>query len=265
MPRRSDDPDWVYFRGFGGTPYAVNHGPLLTVENCVETPKAPPRRKRPQQRLQDSQKPLRRSLSFTDAHYIAQAVYEGDAKLIEELYPDFPRSEPIYAVVDKSKKRQSRLLNESEPEPLPVEVPTGSGCPLPACIEVSREGSSARSCSSGAGGTTATVEKPAQRIQTEDVLASSDPRGEQREDKNDLNANPEIIDTLVNPVGSVSPVVKEVNPPIITTPANLTFQQSMFVRQAETMEPKNNSQQASGKSSKQICPLFYGILLNWKW
>ena len=78
MPRRSDDPDWVYFRGFGGTPYAVNHGPLLTVENCVETPKAPPRRKRPQQRLQNSQKPLRRSLSFTDAHYIAQAVYEGD-------------------------------------------------------------------------------------------------------------------------------------------------------------------------------------------
>ena len=78
MPRRSDDPDWVYFRGFGGTPYAVNHGPLLTVENCVETPKAPPRRKRPQQRLQNSQKPLRRSLSFTDAHYIAQAVYEGE-------------------------------------------------------------------------------------------------------------------------------------------------------------------------------------------
>ena len=72
-------------------PYAVNHGPLLTVTNCVETPKAPPRRKRPQRKLDKEMQPLRRSLSFTDAHFIAQAVYEGDTKLIEELYPDFPR------------------------------------------------------------------------------------------------------------------------------------------------------------------------------
>ena len=73
-------------------PYAVNHGPLLTVANCVETPKAPPRRKRPQRRPLDKEmQPLRRSLSFTDAHFIAQAVYEGDTKPIEELYPDFPR------------------------------------------------------------------------------------------------------------------------------------------------------------------------------
>ena len=72
-------------------PYAVNHGPLLTVANCVETPKAPPRRKRPQRKLDKEMQPLRRSLSFTDAHFIAQAVYEGDTKLIEELYPDFPR------------------------------------------------------------------------------------------------------------------------------------------------------------------------------
>ena len=76
-------------------PYAVNHGPLLTVTNCVETPKAPPRRKRPQRKLDKEMQPLRRSLSFTDAHFIAQAVYEGDTKLIEELYPDFPR----YAVL----------------------------------------------------------------------------------------------------------------------------------------------------------------------
>ena len=72
-------------------PYAVNHGPLLTVTNCVETPKAPSRRKRPQRKLDKEMQPLRRSLSFTDAHFIAQAVYEGDSKLIEELYPDFPR------------------------------------------------------------------------------------------------------------------------------------------------------------------------------
>ena len=54
VPRRADDPDWVFFRGFGSKkredvePYVVNHGPLLKVANCVETPKAPPRRKRPQ-------------------------------------------------------------------------------------------------------------------------------------------------------------------------------------------------------------------------
>ena len=86
------------FQGFGAKkredvePYSVNHGPLLTVANCLETPKAPPRRKRPQRLLMDKgMQPLRRSLSFTDAHFIAQAVYEGDTKLIEELYPDFPR------------------------------------------------------------------------------------------------------------------------------------------------------------------------------
>ena len=79
MPRRGDDPDWVFFRGFGAKrredvePYAINHGPLLTVSNCVETPKAPPRRKRPQRALINENKelkPLRRSLSFTDAHFI---------------------------------------------------------------------------------------------------------------------------------------------------------------------------------------------------
>ena len=97
-------------RGFGAKkredvePYAAIHGPLLTISHPAEdTPKAPPRRKRPQRLInaaEDEQVPslpLRRSLSFTDAHYIAQAMCEGDTKLIEELYPDFPRSEPIYA------------------------------------------------------------------------------------------------------------------------------------------------------------------------
>ena len=76
----------------------------MTVTHPAEdTPKAPPRRKRPQRLLtnvedeKSASLPLRRSLSFTDAHYIAQAMCEGDTKLIEELYPDFPRSEPIYA------------------------------------------------------------------------------------------------------------------------------------------------------------------------
>ena len=134
--RRPDDPDWVFFRGFSGKrredmePYSVGHGPLLTVAASeAARPTAPPRRKRPQRILSSSTAndeakpplPLRRSLSFTDAHFIAQAVYEGDTKLIEELYPDFPRSEPIYAVVDKSAKtRKSGSVHAKSAVPLPV-------------------------------------------------------------------------------------------------------------------------------------------------
>ncbi len=72
---------------------------------------------------------------------LAQAVYEGDTKLIEELYPDFPRSEPIYAVVDKSKKRNSRILAMDESEQQTNQPPSGSEnvMVLPVCPE---EGSS---------------------------------------------------------------------------------------------------------------------------
>lgn len=163
LPRR-DDPDWVFFRGFGAKrredvePYVVNHGPLLTVVASNETrPIAPPRRKRPQRMLTDTQmQPLRRSLSFTDAHFIAQAVYEGDTKLIEELYPDFPRSEPIYAVVDKSKKRHSRLADSADKN--------GNICEqdqvlLPVCPEESRSNSSSSARNSS-------PTKPAQQQRT---------------------------------------------------------------------------------------------------
>ena len=152
----------------------------------------------------------------------------GDAKLIEELYPDFPRSEPIYAVVDMSKKRQSRLLNEEQPQPSSVEVPIGC---LPACVEVSREGSSARSCSSSAE---QQQSKPAgQRIQTvEDVtLSSAHPQDAH-------NPNPLIID---NPVSKQNSVRQEVS--------QLTFQHSMFVpspTSEDSYSPK--SQQAPGKT-----------------
>ena len=71
----------LFFRGFGSKkredvePYATAvHGPMLTVHHQDEdTPRAPPRRKRPQRLLNDEEAPplpLRRSLSFTDAHYI---------------------------------------------------------------------------------------------------------------------------------------------------------------------------------------------------
>ena len=32
--------------------------------------------------------------------------HTGDSEQVEALYPDFPRSSPIYAVIDKSKKRR---------------------------------------------------------------------------------------------------------------------------------------------------------------
>lgn len=130
-----EDRDWVFFRGFSGKrredliePYAVCHGPVLAIQSSNPFPQAPPRRKRPRRqqlisndqsretshllRVVDTLNPLRRSLSFTDAHFIAQAVYEGDTKLIEELYPDFPLSTPIYAVIDKSKKHHTRKLSQ---------------------------------------------------------------------------------------------------------------------------------------------------------
>ena len=49
---------------------------------------------------------LKRSLSFTDAQFIAQAVAEGDNKLIEETYPNFPLSQHVvYTVIKKAAKR----------------------------------------------------------------------------------------------------------------------------------------------------------------
>ncbi len=96
----------MFFRGFGGKrredldgdaedegiiePYAVCHGPLLAVPSCAPQPQAPPRRRRPRRdapevpekdddsalveagRSSPAENPLRRTLSLTDAHFIAQ-------------------------------------------------------------------------------------------------------------------------------------------------------------------------------------------------
>ena len=165
-------------------------------------------------------------------------IFSGDAKLIEELYPDFPRSEPIYAVVDMSKKRQSRLLNEPQgggcqPSVSSVEVPIGC---LPACVEVSREGSSARSCSSSEQ---QQQSKPAQqRIQTvEDVTLSQTAQDAH-------NPNPLIID---------NPVLKQTEGKEVSQPSLLTFQHSMFVpspTSEDSYSPK--SQQAPGKTNLHL-------------
>merc|ERR550532_929702 len=113
-----------------------------------------------------------------------------------------------------SKKRQSRLLNEPQgggcqPSVSSVEVPIGC---LPACVEVSREGSSARSCSSSEQ---QQQSKPAQqRIQTvEDVTLSQTAQDAH-------NPNPLIID---------NPVLKQTEGKEVSQPSLLTFQHSMFV------------------------------------
>ena len=46
---------------------------------------------------------LKRSLSFSDARVIAQSVADSEPKLIHELYPGFPFSDPIYTVIDRAK------------------------------------------------------------------------------------------------------------------------------------------------------------------
>jgi len=117
------DNDSVFFRGFSGkrsaeiSPDEICHGPHLIVPS-LSYPERPPRRKRPKRyhsvNAKTCETPLRRSLSFTDAQFIAQAVVEGDSKLIEELYPDFPRSTPIYAVIDRTKKRKSQNADPSQ-------------------------------------------------------------------------------------------------------------------------------------------------------
>jgi hypothetical protein len=109
------DSDSGFFAGIataGGkrrplAPYEVSHGPNLVVTPLVQLHKAPPKRRRPKRRLGYSAAGRRyeRSFSFTDAQFIAQAVVEGDTKLIEELYPNFPSSsDPIYTVIKKNRR-----------------------------------------------------------------------------------------------------------------------------------------------------------------
>lgn len=100
-------------------PYEIRHGSFLVVPPLCQLPKAPPKRKRPRRvapptdgggeqtkRALSINGGLKRSLSFTDAQFIAQAVAEGDNKLIEETYPNFPLSQQVvYTVIKKAEKR----------------------------------------------------------------------------------------------------------------------------------------------------------------
>ena len=87
------DPDRVFFRGFGGTAVAA-------ADTAVARPTAPPRRRRSCRRRGGH---LQRSLSLTAGELLTAARLQDQGQQ-GELYPDFPRSTPIYAVIDRSKE-----------------------------------------------------------------------------------------------------------------------------------------------------------------
>ena len=91
---RPQDPDWVFFRGFGGkSPTDIAEtNPIYDVPR----PQAPPRRKK---ELRTS---FRRTVSLTDI------VLTSGAEISVEPVYDFPRSTPIYAVVNKAAKIRNR-------------------------------------------------------------------------------------------------------------------------------------------------------------
>ena len=86
MENNFDDSDKIFFRGFSGTDKVSPYGSSFPKPQ----PTAPPRRKKSTRRLRRSF-----SLNYGD---IAN-------KNVDELYPDRPRNTPIYAVVDRSKKK----------------------------------------------------------------------------------------------------------------------------------------------------------------
>jgi len=104
----SRDSDRVFFRGFSGVNKVEYEAPCNPPGEHYSQPTAPPRQKRPKNKST-------RSLSLTDADIITAAVSKGRPLRIEDIYPDFPRSTPIYAVVDKTKKRGvNRCLRSQE-------------------------------------------------------------------------------------------------------------------------------------------------------
>jgi hypothetical protein len=92
-------------------PGKIIHSPYLVILPIIKSYK-PPIRKYHLQRLSPIRKTsedcgLKRSFSFSDAQFIAQAVADGDSKVINELYPGFPFSESIYTVIDRAKNTKS--------------------------------------------------------------------------------------------------------------------------------------------------------------
>ena len=65
---------------------------------------------------------LKRSLSFSDAQVIAQSVADSEPKLIHELYPGFPFSDPIYTVIDRAKTVRQNIVENPAVKDLASQV-----------------------------------------------------------------------------------------------------------------------------------------------
>jgi hypothetical protein len=108
-PTRPQDQDWVFFRGFGGMSPSdiVEPNPIYDVPR----PQAPPRRKKS---VDKKGRPVsRRTLSLTDVRSEELVLRSGAHIKVEPLY-DFPRSTPIYAVVNKAAKLKNRSKVDSD-------------------------------------------------------------------------------------------------------------------------------------------------------
>ena len=153
--------DWVFFRGFSGkrredvihdASSVASVAPavdptdhrLLALTSISSAP--PPHRQRSRTRARRRAE-LRRTLSLTDAHFIAQAVCEGDTDLIQHLYPDFPRSEPIYRICDPEKRPRPRKLRPTSQHPVKGDeyAMSGEKWSPPFVGKVSRSGGSGMS------------------------------------------------------------------------------------------------------------------------
>ena len=109
----NNDQDWVFFRGFGSKRADdLDRESTTSISESFSSPftflTIPSEETRTRRRFHGR---LRRCRSLTDAHYIAQAMYEGDAALLEELYPDFPRGPRVYPLVDRHRMRNRRNRN----------------------------------------------------------------------------------------------------------------------------------------------------------
>ena len=121
--------DTGFFQGIHTTPrhtlapYEVRHGPNLVVPPLFQLRKAPPKRNRARC-VVPPRGGVQRSLSFTDAQLIAQAVTEGDNRFLEDFYPTFPLAEKVYTVIRARKEPEERMV---KPSFLEMDRPAGGG------------------------------------------------------------------------------------------------------------------------------------------
>ena len=163
--------DWVFFRGFSGkrredvindASSVASIAPAVNPTDhrwlaLASTSSAPTHYRQRSRTRAQRRTELRRTLSLTDAHFIAQAVCEGDTDLIQDLYPDFPHSEPLYLIRNLKKSPRARRLRPTSQLPAKDDEDTRSGgkwgFPFPG--KVSRSGESEMSANQRTSATAA--------------------------------------------------------------------------------------------------------------